>query len=65
MADLERQSDATARGIERTLIHDAANAPQPAVLLDVATALRYANESLARCSVIARDYVFAATAGDK
>lgn len=63
LADLESRSDAIV--IETALIQDDGNPQRPVALLDVARALRLAIESLARCSLIARDYVFSTTAGDK
>ncbi len=63
LADLESQADATA--IQTALIQDDGNSQRPVALLDVTRALRHAVGSLARCSLIARDYVFSTTAGDK
>ena len=63
LADLESRSGAIA--IETALIQDDGNPQGPVALLEVARALRQAIESLARCSLIARDYVFSTTAGDK
>jgi hypothetical protein len=61
LADLEHRSDATVRVIEATLTGGDGEVRPPVVLLDVARALQQAIESLARCSLIARDYVFSTT----
>ena len=63
LADLKSRSDATA--IETALIRDDGDPKPPVALLEVARSLRQAIASLARCSLIARDYVFSTTAGDK
>lgn len=65
VALFERRSDETARAIETSLKPSAGPLEQPVAVVEVAGALRHAVESLARCSLIARDYVFSATAGDK
>jgi hypothetical protein len=63
LADLETRSGAAAT--EAALLQHDGDPQRPMALLDVARALRHAIESLARCSLIARDYVFSTTAGDR
>ena len=63
VADVERRSNSAARAIETALTRD--DLQQPVALVEVAGALLHAVESLARCSVIARDYVFSGRTGDK
>ena len=65
VALFERRSYETARAIETSLLPSAGDLEQPVAVVEVAGALRDAVESLARCSLIARDYVFSATAGNK
>jgi hypothetical protein len=65
LADLEHRSNAIARLIEATLMQSGADMQPLHVLPEVARAFQQAIESLARCSLIVRDYVFSTTSGGK
>jgi hypothetical protein len=65
LADLEDRSAATVCLLEATLLQSGANVQQLHVPTEIARAFQQATESLARCSLVVRDYVFSSTSGGK
>ena len=63
LADLEDRSAATACLLEATLMQSGADVQQLHVPTEIARAFQQAIESLARCSLVVRDYVFSTTSG--